>query len=127
MSLPSTVFQALFATSPARTYVDPHHGYTIHIDSRTAAGEPFYLPDSPAPPKTSKGLKRPKNSGKAKRAVQMPAPPTNPPPGFHTTPDAAASAATYRPPPAEYSAHQRARDTTATSYLGTPYHGSRYR
>ena len=127
VSLPSSVFQALFASLPARTYVDPHHGYTIHIGSCTAVGEPFYLPDSPAPPRTSNGLKRPKNSGNAKRAVQMPAPPTNPPPGFLTTPDAAASAATNRPPPAEYSAHPWARDTTATAYRGTLYHGSRYR
>ena len=78
MSLPSNVFQALFASSLARTYVDLQHGYTIHIKSRTAAGERFYLPDSPAPPKTGKGVKRPKKGGRAQRAVQMLAPPATP-------------------------------------------------
>ena len=124
VSVPADQFRALFASAPTRPYVDPHHHYTITLDSRTASGEPFYLPDSPIKPPPKKKLKGPKARRAGRQLDAMP-PPDHPPPGFHTTTSATAAPSTSAQAPRAYGTLPHTRDAPHTSQRITPYHGSR--
>ena len=124
VSVPADQFRALFASAPTRTYVDPHHHYTITLDSRTASGEPFYLPDSPIKPPPKKKLKGPK-ARRAGRQLDVMPPPDHPPPGFHTATSATAAPSASAQAPRAYGTLPHTRDAPHTSQRITPYHGSR--
>ena len=94
-----STFSTLFTNAPSHTYIDPLHHYSIHIESRAANGEPFFLPDSPIKPPTNTRLKKPKRpKSKSQGGGQVPPPPTGPPPGFQSTCGAATSASLSKPP-----------------------------
>ena len=110
VSVPSSPFRTLFASAPTRTYVDPHHHYTITLDSRTAKGEPFFLPDSPVKPPPNKRLKAPKNRRTGHRLSDMP-PPAHPPPRGSPPPPTPAE---LPPPPHKRPARTRPCPTHET-------------
>ena len=124
VSVPSSPFRALFASAPTRTYVDPHHQYTITLDSRTANGEPFFLPDSPVKPPPKKRLKAPKNRRASHRPSEMP-PPAHPPPGFTTSSSASRAPSASTQAPRAYETVPHTRDAPHTAHRVTPYQGSR--
>ena len=123
-SIPNEQFRILFASAPSRTYVDPHSHYTITIDSRTAGGEPFFLPDSPVKPPPKKKLRNQPSRRKIALSDMAP-PPSHPPPGFATSATSTSAPAASPQPPRRYGTLPLTRDAPQTSHRITPYHGSR--
>ena len=125
MSVPADQFVALFTGVPTRTYVDPHHHYTITLDARTASEEPFYLPDSPVKPPPKKKIKGPKTRRTSHQLVAIP-PPDHPLLGFSASP-----LTPQQPPqpPSKPPAHTAPSSTPVaalhTSQRVTLYKGSR--
>ena len=123
-SIPNEQFRLLFASAPTRTYVDPHSHYTITLDSRTAGGEPFFLPESPVKPPPKKKLRNQPSRRKATHTDIAP-PPSHPPPGFATSASSSTAPAASPQPPRAYNTLPLTREAPHTSHRITPYHGSR--
>ena len=124
-SIPNEQFRLLFASAPTRTYVDPRSHYTITLDSRTAGGEPFFLPDSPVKPPPKKKLRNKPSRRKATHTDIAPPPSHPPPPGFATSASSSTAPAASPQPPRAYNTLPLTREAPHTSHRITPYHGSR--
>ena len=122
--IPNKKFRFLFASAPTLTYVDPHSHYTITLDSRTAGGEPFFLPDSPVKPPPKKKLRNQPNRRKA-ALTDIALPPSNRPPGFATTASSTSAPPSSPQPPRTYGTLPLTRDAPLTSHRITPFDGFR--
>ena len=72
VAIPTGPFGSLLASTPTRTYVDPHHHSMITLDSRKANSEPFFLPESEVKPPPKKRTNLAKNLRTKRPLGEMP-------------------------------------------------------